>query len=444
MSADPSRDPGHDPTRLPVLFIAALAAAAGPSLLAHNVSPSPTFWNQALALGLWGGFVMLLAAGPQRAGGWAASRAAAPVQLALLLFAAAALWSGTRGSLPSALCLSALGLLGATALLVHSGAAARGSAEANTLVRAVLRRLAGGRRAEPGHRAGAGLRARLARRRVDCRQRHRRPCGRQPAPAQPPEQPAAVVGDRRRGAAAAAPRAARAGHRGLRGDDLRRGADGVTHRAGQRGRAGAVGPAGPPPVAAGPGAAAVGAGALCAGLVRHGALGRIQPAHLRRRSKAGRDRCVGLAFRHLGQHAVADPGPAVDRRGLWRIQPRVVADALPGPADGLLRPHAQPAAATGGGTGLAAGRPDPAAAAVGPGAHGAAGLACRRRRRRHAPHGADVRADDQPAQPAGVPAVVRLLPAASGLGLRFRDGLATGCGSRCAGACRCWHLPAPR
>jgi hypothetical protein len=133
MSADPSRDPGHDPTRLPVLFIAALAAAAGPSLLAHNVSPSPTFWNQALALGLWGGFVMLLAAGPQRAGGWAASRAAAPVQLALLLFGAAALWSGTRGSLPSALCLSALGLLGATALLVHSGAAARGSAEANTL-----------------------------------------------------------------------------------------------------------------------------------------------------------------------------------------------------------------------------------------------------------------------------------------------------------------------
>ena len=132
MSADPSRDPGHDPTRLPVLFIAALAAAAGPSLLAHNVSPSPTFWNQALALGLWGGFVMLLAAGPQRAGGWAASRAAAPVQLALLLFGAAALWSGTRGSLPSALCLSALGLLGATALLVHSGAAARSSTEANT------------------------------------------------------------------------------------------------------------------------------------------------------------------------------------------------------------------------------------------------------------------------------------------------------------------------
>jgi O-antigen ligase len=132
MPADPSRDPGHDPTRLPVLFLAALAAAAGPSLLAHNVSPSPTFWNQALALGLWGGFVMLLAAGSQRAGGWAASRAAAPVQVALLLFAAAAVWSGTGGSLPPALCLSALGLLGATALLVHSGAAARGSTEANT------------------------------------------------------------------------------------------------------------------------------------------------------------------------------------------------------------------------------------------------------------------------------------------------------------------------
>ena len=43
----------------------------------------------------------------------------------------------------------------------------------------------------------------------------------------------------------------------------------------------------------------------------------------------------------------AGDGAALDRRGLRRVQLRLVADALPGPADGLLRPHAQPAAAPG-------------------------------------------------------------------------------------------------
>jgi hypothetical protein len=32
----------------------AVAAACAPSLLAFNVSPSPTFLNQSLALALWG------------------------------------------------------------------------------------------------------------------------------------------------------------------------------------------------------------------------------------------------------------------------------------------------------------------------------------------------------------------------------------------------------
>ena len=119
-----------DPSRTPILLLAAVVTAAAPSLLAYNVSPSPTFLNQALALGTWGGFALLLAAGQRSAAGFAASRAAAPVQLALALIAAAALWSGTAGALPSSLCLSALGLLGAAALLVHSGSAACSSDEA--------------------------------------------------------------------------------------------------------------------------------------------------------------------------------------------------------------------------------------------------------------------------------------------------------------------------
>ncbi|MFO1266327.1 MAG: polymerase, partial [Rubrivivax sp.] len=42
----------------------AVAAAAAPSLLAYNLSPSPTFLNQALALALWAAFVLVCAARP--------------------------------------------------------------------------------------------------------------------------------------------------------------------------------------------------------------------------------------------------------------------------------------------------------------------------------------------------------------------------------------------
>jgi O-antigen ligase len=122
-----------DPLRLPVILAAALLAAAAPSLLAYNVSPSPTFLNQALAFGLWGGFALLLAAGQAPLPGFAASREAAPVQAALALIAASAAWSGTGGHLPPALTLSALGMLAAAALLVHSGSAARSSADAPAL-----------------------------------------------------------------------------------------------------------------------------------------------------------------------------------------------------------------------------------------------------------------------------------------------------------------------
>jgi O-antigen ligase len=124
-----------DPMRVPVLWLAAVLAAVLPSLLAYNVSPSPTFLNQALALGTWGGFALVLALArrPHLQDDRAAVRAAAPVLAALALIAAGALWSGTVGHLPSSLCLSALGLLAAAALLLHSGAAARGDADATRL-----------------------------------------------------------------------------------------------------------------------------------------------------------------------------------------------------------------------------------------------------------------------------------------------------------------------
>ena len=122
-----------DPQREPLLLAAAVLAAAAPSLLAYNVSPSPTFLNQALALACWGGFALLLAGGQPALPWLGASRKAWPLQAALALLALAAAASGTLGPLPSGLCLSALGLLAATALLVHSGSAARSAGDGDAL-----------------------------------------------------------------------------------------------------------------------------------------------------------------------------------------------------------------------------------------------------------------------------------------------------------------------
>ncbi|MDO8419501.1 MAG: polymerase, partial [Rubrivivax sp.] len=80
----------------------AVAAAALPSLLAYNVSPSPTFLNQALALALWGLFLVVSA--PVEPG-----RGLGPLLAALGLIAVGVGWSWGPGGLPSTLALSALG-----------------------------------------------------------------------------------------------------------------------------------------------------------------------------------------------------------------------------------------------------------------------------------------------------------------------------------------------
>ena len=114
-----------------LLQAAALAAAAGPSLLAYNVSPSPTFLNQALALALWGGFVAAASVpGPgYRSVRLALRDAVFPVS-ALALVLLAVFWSWLPGDLPSALALSAVGMLLATLLLLLCGAAVRSGARA--------------------------------------------------------------------------------------------------------------------------------------------------------------------------------------------------------------------------------------------------------------------------------------------------------------------------
>ena len=124
-----TRAPSHTAPDLPAtdlrVWIAA-AAAALPSLLAYNVSPSPTFLNQALALALWGAFVGVSApAAPGRGPG--------PLLAALALVGVAVAWSWGPGGLPSTLALSALGLLLATAVVAAGGAGAAARKDAADL-----------------------------------------------------------------------------------------------------------------------------------------------------------------------------------------------------------------------------------------------------------------------------------------------------------------------
>ncbi|MDP2007596.1 MAG: Wzy polymerase domain-containing protein [Rubrivivax sp.] len=104
----------------------AITAAALPSLLAYNLSPSPTYLNQALAFTLWAGFVMVCAPARPGRGPWA-------VWAALALLAAAALGSWGPGALPASLALSTLGTLFAAAVLVAGGAGARARPDAEAL-----------------------------------------------------------------------------------------------------------------------------------------------------------------------------------------------------------------------------------------------------------------------------------------------------------------------
>ena len=122
-----SRSPLSD--QLP--WLSAALAAAGPSLLAYNVSPSPTFLNQALALVFWGAFVAVGAlaittAHPLRQGLRDSRLPLAALGLLLL----SVLWSWGPGALPCGLALSAIGMLLAAMLLLLGGAAVRASAQA--------------------------------------------------------------------------------------------------------------------------------------------------------------------------------------------------------------------------------------------------------------------------------------------------------------------------
>jgi O-antigen ligase len=100
------------------------AAALLPGLLAFNVPPSPTLFNQAAALGLWGLAMAALAPACTQGVRIAMLRSGA-LQGALLLATVAALLSSALGPLPWAMSLSAAALLVAAMALALGGAALR-------------------------------------------------------------------------------------------------------------------------------------------------------------------------------------------------------------------------------------------------------------------------------------------------------------------------------
>lgn len=109
-----------------VPMVAAAAAATLPSLLAYNVSPSATFLNQALALGLWGLFAMVLGVMIRLPPALRRTRAVALLApgTVFALLSGATLASPLWGSLPWTLALSVLGSLAAAAVLAVAGAQA--------------------------------------------------------------------------------------------------------------------------------------------------------------------------------------------------------------------------------------------------------------------------------------------------------------------------------
>ena len=106
----------------PAALLACLALAV-PMLMAFNMPPSATYFNQALAMLGWGGWMVLLAkAGPDRGSPLPREASAAFPALALLTVAAlvAPMWTG----LPWALALSNAALLAAAGLTATLGAGA--------------------------------------------------------------------------------------------------------------------------------------------------------------------------------------------------------------------------------------------------------------------------------------------------------------------------------
>ena len=105
------------------LVAVALVAVGGPAWLAYNISPSTTFFNQALSLGGWGWLLALTIACQTRLADSTWPRVTS-LGLAICVLVLAVVWSQLFHRLPSSLAFSALGMLLAGGLAAMTGAMA--------------------------------------------------------------------------------------------------------------------------------------------------------------------------------------------------------------------------------------------------------------------------------------------------------------------------------
>ena len=114
----------------------ACLAIALPTLIAFNLPPSATFFNQAAALIGWGAWAILLAASLDRRAGWPPPGGLVALLASLALLAAAALASPLWTGLPWSLSLSHAGMILAAALVACLGAALQRAGRGEAVFRA--------------------------------------------------------------------------------------------------------------------------------------------------------------------------------------------------------------------------------------------------------------------------------------------------------------------
>ncbi len=106
------------------IALCASLAVAAPTLIAFNVPPSATFFNQAAALVGWGGFMIVLGACVPRSA-WPRSPAALALLAAMTLIAISALAASIFDAVPSTLSLSSTGTILTAVLVVAIAASAQ-------------------------------------------------------------------------------------------------------------------------------------------------------------------------------------------------------------------------------------------------------------------------------------------------------------------------------
>ena len=351
--------------KLFLLTCGALLATALPTWLVSATPPSATFFNQAAAMGGWGLWVGLTALmildDPRAHKVYLLNRGLSSVWLLSSALLLALVASGWHSGLPLSLVTGAAGLLAAVALTIHAGHVVSRTGGGTEVFTALCTAMALAAAAN----TGVALVQVFAPQWTDgvwIASTSAAIAGRASGNVRQPNHLSSLLlwglaalvwlaDDHRRATASAASKTA--GKSALTAVGLllcaglvlaaRAPAPWACWCCGRHGRPG------PPPTARRPPAPARPAGGLRPALV--GVEPLAAPPRRQRRNRRPLQparRHFRLPLQHLVQRLGPAPAAPMDRRGLGRLQLRLVAHALSPPAHGLLRQRAQPAAAPGG------------------------------------------------------------------------------------------------